>query len=365
MIDLGPLSRTFSFAFITLGLGACSFFAGSADAPHAAFFPVPVAQLTGWAVDDQSIALETFAKSCPRLLKFKPGAQPGPVVDWRPVCEWAVRLARSGTTPQNAQKFFTSAFTPFAVTNGGNDQGLFTGYFEPALRGSLTRTEKFRYPLYAKPKVKGALPTREEIRRGALVGKNLELLWVDDPVDAFFLHIQGSGRVVLPDGKAIRVGFAGRNGHPYFAIGRALVDRGVIPVEQVSLQSIRKWLSENPGEADAVMDLNRAYIFFRKITAGGPVGAMGIPLTPERSLAVDRGLLPLGAPIWLETTDPLNPTRPIRRLMVTQDTGSAIKGAVRGDIFWGAGALAKERAGRMKQQGRYFILLPKGAGPGS
>ncbi|MDA0240349.1 MAG: MltA domain-containing protein [Proteobacteria bacterium] len=350
---------------LALGLSGCSLFSDVTDVPRPDFTPVSFTDLTGWAGDDQSQALGTFAKSCPRLLRLKAEARPGPAVDWADVCQKAGQLVRVGADRDAAQHFFATEFVAHAITDRGVDQGLFTGYFEPDLRGSLTRTEKYRYPLHRMPQDSSDLPTRSEIRRGALDGKKLELLWVDDPVDAFFLSIQGSGRVVLPDGTAIRVGFAGRNGHPYFAIGRALVDRGAIPAEKVSLQSIRKWLAENPDQTDAVMDLNKAYIFFRRIRTGGPVGALGVGLTPERSLAIDRGVIPLGAPIWLETTDPLNPTRPIRRLMVTQDTGSAIKGSVRGDVFWGAGALARERAGRMKQQGRYFILLPRNVPPGS
>jgi membrane-bound lytic murein transglycosylase A len=204
-------------------------------------------------------------------------------------------------------------------------------------------------------------PTRSEIDAGALAGKGSELLWVDDAVDAFFLHVQGSGRVVMENGQLVRLGFAGRNGHPYVAIGRELISRGAIPRERMSMQAIRAWLKANPGEASEVMALNPSFIFFRIIDGEGPIGAEGVPLTPGRSLAVDPAFVPLGLPIWLDTTDPLKPEQPLRRLVVAQDTGSAIKGPVRGDLFWGFGETAAAKAGSMNQRGRYFLLLPRKA----
>jgi membrane-bound lytic murein transglycosylase A len=207
-------------------------------------------------------------------------------------------------------------------------------------------------------------PTRSEIDAGALAGKGYELLWVDDAVDAFFLHVQGSGRVVMEDGKVVRLGFAGRNGHSYVAIGRELIEQGAIPRERMSMQAIRAWLAAHPDQAGPVMASNPSFIFFRIIDGEGPIGAEGVPLTPGRSLAVDPEFVPLGLPIWLDTTDPLDPRQPLRRLVVAQDTGAAIKGPVRGDLFWGFGENAAARAGAMKQQGRYFLLLPKKA-PGA
>ncbi|HEX6977888.1 MAG TPA: MltA domain-containing protein, partial [Alphaproteobacteria bacterium] len=204
----------------------------------------------------------------------------------------------------------------------------------------------------------------QEIDEGALEGRNLELVWVADPIDAFFLHIQGSGRVRLADGSTIRVGYAAQNGHPYLAIGRPLIDRGAIPKDKVSMQSIRAWLAANPDEAERIMWLNASYVFFRELEGEGPLGAQGVPLTPGRSLAVDRRHIPLGAPIWLDTTLPTEGTPPFRRLMVAQDTGGAIRGPLRGDVFWGHGSDAAERAGRMRSTGRMWILLPRAdAGP--
>ena len=192
-----------------------------------------------------------------------------------------------------------------------------------------------------------------------LSGKGLELVWVDDPVDAFFLQIQGSGLIRLPSGKILRVGYAGKNGQPYFAIGRDLVARGALTTENVSLQTIRAWLAANPAEAQAVMNKNQSYVFFRAITGAGPIGAQGVPLTAGHSLAVDRRYIPLGAPLWLDTADPLVPGAPLRRLVIAQDTGGAIKGVVRGDFFWGSGDRARNGAGKMKEPGRFYILLPR------
>ena len=285
-------------------------------------------------------------------------------------------------------------FRPLAVSDGEKGIGLFTGYFEPHLRGSWSKTAKYKFPLYRRPpelinvdlgrfrpalrgrgisgSVRGKrlvpFADRKAIRRGALAGRGLEFLWVDNEVDVFFLHVQGSGRVVMTDGSVVRVGFAGRNGLPYKSIGREMIKMGVLQRDKVSMQSIRQWLSANPLRAKDVMDRNKSYIFFSRIKGPGPVGAQGVALTPGRSLAVDRRYFPLGLPFWLDTSDPLDGRKPLRRLMIAQDTGGAITGPVRGDLFWGYGAEARERAGKMKSSGRYFILLPKfiaGAAPGS
>ncbi|MGY8996612.1 MAG: murein transglycosylase A, partial [Alphaproteobacteria bacterium] len=200
------------------------------------------------------------------------------------------------------------------------------------------------------------LPDRAEIDDGALADQGLELLWVDDPIAAFFLHIQGSGRVVLPDGSEVRVGYAGQNGHVYYAIGRELVALEELTREEVSLQSIRAWLHENPDRTFDIMATNPSYIFFDQVDGEGPIGAQGVPLTPGRSLAVDRAFYALGVPVWLATKLPDD--QPWRRLMVTQDTGGAIKGPVRGDIFFGGGDWAEWNAGHMKGQGAIWVLLP-------
>ena len=202
--------------------------------------------------------------------------------------------------------------------------------------------------------------SRAEIEQGQLTSRNFDpIVWVDDPIDAFFLHIQGSGQVVLRDGEIMRVGYAGQNGHPYYAIGRELIRRGALTREAVSLQSIESWLRANPHEMTDVLHLNASYVFFRELPENGPLGAQNVVLTPGRSLAVDHTKLPYGAPVWLEAEPPVNPHPPLARLMIAQDTGGAIRGAVRGDVFWGAGEKARHLAGKMASQGAYWILLPR------
>jgi membrane-bound lytic murein transglycosylase A len=287
------------------------------------------------------------------------------------------------------------------VTDRGVErEGLFTGYYEPELRGSRRRHGPYQTPLYREPgdliqvdlgafredlegrRIAGRIVggrlepyhDRRSIDRGALAGRDLELVWVDDPVDAFFLQVQGSGRIVLEDGTVLRVGYDAQNGHPYTAIGRELVERGEMPLEEVSLQSIRRWLEAHPEEAPDLMATNASYVFFRMLGGAGPLGSLGVPLTPGRSVAVDPRFLPLGAPVWLAgsmpalpdevasgpSTEPTEPigSLPLRRLLVAQDTGGAIRGPVRGDVFWGAGERAEAVAGRMKHPGRLWLLLP-------
>ena len=203
--------------------------------------------------------------------------------------------------------------------------------------------------------------SRAEILSGALKGRELEILWAADPVDLFFLHIQGSGRVRLPDGSHVRVGYAGRNGRRYTSIGRELVAMGEMALKDVTAPAIRDWLRAHPAAGTALMNKNESYVFLRVVEGEGPIGAQGVPLSPGRSLAVDRAFMPMGMPVWLDTTDPLRENTPMRFLVVAQDTGSAIKGPVRGDVFWGFGEEAARRAGLMKQKGQYYLLLPKSA----
>jgi membrane-bound lytic murein transglycosylase A len=282
------------------------------------------------------------------------------------------------------------------VTDRDRPDGLFTGYYEPLLRGSRRYGGAYTVPLYRAPddlvlidlglfkpdlagrEIAGRIDGRQfvpyfgraEIDAGALEGRGLELVWVDDAIDTFFLQIQGSGQVELDDGARIRVGYDGQNGHQYRAIGRDLVAQGALTLEEVSLQSIRDWLIAHPAEAREIMARNASYVFFRERpeldAADGPIGAQGVPLTAGRSLAVDRRYIPLGTPIWLESTAPWPEGEgPLRRLVIAQDTGGAIKGPVRGDVFWGTGPRAEAIAGHMKSQGRYVVLLPKAAAPTS
>lgn len=352
------------------------------------FTPVSYGELADWQTSTPGDALIAFRRSCARLAAMSPDVAIGHrslqvrARDWQYVCGVAGTVDASDHVA--ARRFFEAHLTPHQVDGPNGPEGLFTGYFEAELRGAREPSRRYRVPLYKRPddlvsvdlgvfrhewngqRIVGRVrdrrlipyPTRAEIDDGVLAGRGLELLWVDDPIDAFFLQIQGSGRILLDDGKTIRIGFDGRNGHPYTAIGPELIRRGVISPEDMSMQAIRKWLVANPAEAPKVMAQNASYIFFRSIEGPGPLGAQGVVLTPGHSLAVDRTVIPLGAPLWLETTDPLYPGRPLRRLVVAQDTGSAITGAVRGDLFWGAGEAAEAAAGSMKQLGRYFLLLP-------
>lgn len=345
------------------------------------------ADLPGWAEDDVSAALPALERSCGRLAgqpddrPLGPDALAGTVADWRAPC--AALAAAPSDDDDGLRAVLERHFRPFAVSNAGHHEGLFTGYYEAELEAAPAPTAPGATPLYRVPddlvtvdlalfradlkgeKLVGRVEdgrlvpylTRKEIEEGALEGRGLELAWAADPVDAFFLHVQGSGRVVFPDGRVQRVGFAGSNGHRFYAIGRALIDEGIVSRAESSMQKIRDWLRANPERAREIMQRNARYIFFRPIDGEGPIGAQGVPLTPGRSLAVDSSLLPLGVPLWLDTTWPAS-DRPLRRLMVAQDVGSAIKGAVRGDFFWGSGEAALEQAGRMKQQGRYYLFLP-------
>jgi membrane-bound lytic murein transglycosylase A len=329
--------------------------------------------LPGWAADDHAAALAAFLSSCPRFeaASALPIAD-GAAGDGGAACEAARRVPPGD--PAAARDVFERHFTPYAVSAQGNRDGLFTGYFEPQLFGADRPDARFRVPLYRPPAdlataLAAGQPhySRSDVDAGALAGRNLELIWVDDPLDAFFLHIQGSGRVVMTDGRIVRVGFAAKNGHPYVAIGRELIARGAIAREDVSMPTIWAWLEANPAEAKGIMALNPSYVYFRTLdgdgsgAGDGPLGAIGVALTPGRSLAVDPAHVPYGTPVWLDTVDPLAPGRPLRHLLIAQDTGTAIKGAVRGDVFWGHGPEAAARAGVMKSPGRWYLLLPNAA----
>lgn len=346
--------------------------------------PVSFADLPGWTEDRHAEALPALRRSCARPPRYPTRVENakerfGRPEDWRAVCEEAARIEDGA-----ARAFFERRFRPFQVIGADGDSGLITGYYEPELSGARRRSDAHPVPLHTRPKdlvtvrladfggdfgderlagrVEGGrlkpYYDRAQIVDGALDGEGIEIVWVADPIAAFFLQIQGSGRVRLPDGEILRLGYAAANGRPYTAIGRVLVAEGALAREEVSLQSIRAWLRENPGEQRRIMDRNRSYVFFREIAGEGPIGTQGVPLTPGRSLAVDPRLMPLGVPLWIDTADPLDTARPLRRLVVAQDTGGAIRGAVRGDLFWGAGLDAEERAGRMRSPGRYHVLLP-------
>jgi membrane-bound lytic murein transglycosylase A len=303
--------------------------------------------LPGWEADDHGAALDAFRATCDLM----DGPDYGP--DWRAPCA----LAR-GVRPEGARGFFEAYFRPVLVEDG--EPPLVTGYYEPEVAGSLRQDARFRVPLLRLPPdaPDGPWHTATEIERGALGGRGLELAWIEDPVDLFFLQVQGSGRVRLPGGALLRVGFAGSNGHPYTSVGGALVARGALREHELSARAIRGWVRDNPGRGRALLRLNASYVFFRDVSdvppEAGPLGAMGRSVTPMRSVAVDPVHVPLGAPVWVETTG----EKPLARLMVAQDVGSAIKGAQRADVFTGTGEAAGEAAGAMRDGGRLAVLLP-------
>jgi membrane-bound lytic murein transglycosylase A len=294
----------------------------------------------------------------------------GTVADWRPAC---AAIPDADADDAAARAYFERWFVPVPVVGPDGETGLFTGYYEPLLHGSRRRHGRFRVPLYERPTdlVSGAHGTgrlvrgrwrpywtRAQIASGALRRTGRVIAWVDDAVDAFFLEIQGSGRVDLDDHSTVQLNYAASNGHPYVALGRVLIDRGALERSAVSLQSIRAWLVAHPREAQSVMNRNPSYVFFRETHDAGSHGAEGVVLTPGRSMAVDPRFVPLGTPLFVDA-ESLTGVGPIRRVVIAQDTGGAIRGAVRGDLFWGPGPDAYDRAGRMRQRGRYWMLVPR------
>jgi membrane-bound lytic murein transglycosylase A len=375
-------------AFVTAVLGACEREPAVEGPARLALTPVTFDEIPGWREDRLSEALPALARSCARLdgqpatRAVGPDGLAGRVGDWRPVC-----AALSGVAAGDdgaARAALINLFVPFRASNNDRETGVLTGYYEAELKGALFPGGAYRAPIYGKPadlvsadlgrfradlkgrRIVGRVEdgrlvpyhTRGQIDDGALGVGGLELLWADDPVDVFFLHVQGSGRVRLPDGTERRIGFAASNGRDFYAIGRALIEDGAVPRGQASMQGIRAWLRAHPKKAEEIMRRNARFIFFRWIEGDGPIGAQGVALTPGRSLAVDPAFLPLGVPLFLDTTWPAT-TKPLRRLVVAQDVGGAIKGPLRGDFYWGSGEAALAQAGRMKQKLRLYLLLPK------
>lgn len=325
-------------------------------------------QLKGWE-ESQEIApsLVALERSCGvwRRLKTLPKVAelyPVSLADWQELCLY---LPENSTSNEEARQWFETFFVPYRIKNNEKETGVFTGYYEATLYGSRTQNPTYFYPLYRMPPLsflEDKTLDRAAIEEGALQNKGLEILYVDDPIEAFFLHIQGSGRVILPDGKEVCIGYAGQNGHPFVPIGREMVERGMLVKEAVSAPAIKEWLRSHPEQSWQIMALNPSYIFFQEIPCKGAIGAQGVVLTPEASLAVDKRFIPYGLPLWLETTLPLSPVsaqQEWRKLMISQDTGGAIRGPVRGDIFFGRGERAELLAGYMKANGTYFALLPK------
>ncbi len=352
--------------------------------------------LKGWRYDNHAEAFSAYMKSCARLVGSgnKNHLRPNKNQAKARYIAACRRAAKLGETPGSiqARKFFEKNFTPYRIRWRGSKNGLFTGYYEPEYEGALEPSKKYPVPVLQAPdnlvalagktkkpknfpggltsalqhgsKLK-PLPSRAGIENGELASIAKPLVWLADPVDAFFLHIQGSGRILLPGGGVMRLGFAGRNGHPYSSIGKVLLKRGILKPNEMSMQSVQKWLRDNKQQARPILQSNKSYIFFREVMldAGlGPIGGEGIPLTAGRSMAIDRRFHAYGLPIWVDTAIPDEGARnytKFRRLMMAQDTGAAIKGAIRGDIFFGTGKAAGEVAGRVKEPGRMYLLLPK------
>lgn len=386
-----PLNTPLPLLFMVLTLSlltSCTTLEGPKPAPTLKLDPVSFSDLDGWNEDSQNQTLTAFAKSCARILKAAPDKTFGlgtTMADWQAPCRNMPDAATA--SPESARHFFETWFTPYKASDNGNENGLFTGYYEASLNGSLTQTGPYQTPLRARPddlvmvnladfrpELKGQriagrvkdgylkpYEDRAAIENGKLPApSDTPLYWIDNPVDVFFLQVQGSGVITLPDGTTQRVGYDGQNGYPYTAIGKELIARGELTKDTVSMQSIRAWLASHPSEAAAVMQKNQSYVFFKKLDTTGPVGGEGIVLTPERSMAVDRTIWPYGVPLFIAAKSP-DTDQDLQQLMVAQDTGGAIIGVVRGDFFWGYGEQAAHRAGLMKSSGVLWALLPKSA----
>lgn len=360
--------------------------AETAPLPEFRADPIAFADLSGWRDDDHAAALAAFRRGAAVLARHPPkrrafGTDAAALAD-------LIKRAAAIQEPSAAiaRRFFEDAFTPVVVTSPGG-RAFFTGYYEPEVAGSLHRDADFTVPLYrtpddlvefdpadppagVDPSFRFARrtdtgfaehPDRGAIMAGLLQGRGLELVWLADPVDAFFIQVQGAARIRLPDGGIKRITYAAKTGHPYTAIGKVLIDMGALAHGKVTMATIRAWLAAHPDQRDAVLARNRSYVFFREAEVAdpalGPVAAAKVPLTPGRSLAVDRLIHSFHAPVWVETALPAGDA--FRRLMVAQDTGSAIVGPARGDIFFGSGNTAGDLAGAMQAAGRFVVLTPK------
>jgi len=341
------------------------------------------AKLPGWQQDNLIPALQAFRHSCVSIqsqnaqVPFHKNLNSGKMRDWQRICEAAMRSKQ--LTPAAAREFFEKEFQPYSLSDTEGSAGLFTGYYLPLLHGSLQYSQRYHVPIYALPadlvKMKAGIfqidhvtkklrpyPDRRAINNGAILRHTKVLLWADDLTDVFFAQVQGSALVQLTNGHRIAIGYAGGNGHPYTSIGKVLVQANAIDQKNISMQTIRQWLTQHPGDAINLLNHNASFVFFKILPDHNPLGTQRVPLTPERSLAVDTHYLPLGVPVWLSTSIPQPGTQhvqPLQRLLIAQDTGGAIQGVVRGDIYWGAGKKAEFIAGHMQQPGKYWVLLPR------
>lgn len=317
--------------------------------------------LPGWQKDEQNKAVISFVNSCQGLSKMPANKKVGGAIDnmvaadFKDVCKIAPVIKDMGDA--QARNFFENWFVPFEVSSkSSGSQGLFTGYYIPEIKGSKTRSNRYQYPVYAKPKdLKSLNLTRAQIDSGALQYQGLELAWVEDPIDLFFMQVQGSGRILMEDGSIMKLNFAAKNNYPYSSIGKYIVDNKLIAGD-TSYFAIRNWLKQNPEQARKAMNVNQSYVFFKPSNSDDVFGSSGAKLMAERSMAVDNDIIPTGVPLWLNSK-----SSNYQKLLVAQDTGSAIKGAVRGDIFFGRGESAEILAASMNYKGKYYILLPTAA----
>ncbi len=377
----------FALAAITLGI-----FTWWLNAPKPMFRVVSFKHLPGWESADLKQSFTTFQTSCRAFIKQEPEQIVGTddielqAKDWHPACHAALKI---NPTEENLKIFFQKWFAPVEFYGDKPVTGLFTGYYMPSIKGSYTKSAEFNVPLYELPKdlvtldlglfiphlknrkIVGRLAgskvvpyyTREQINKGAVKDKAQVLLWIHSPIDRLFLEIQGSGVIELADGSRVFVGYDGQNGAPYTAIAGVLIKQGIMTRDTASMQAIKRYLEANPDQINPVINQNKSFVFFRKLNLDGALGSQGVALTPGYSLAIDRQWVPMGAPLWLNTTRPdsknPNVNKPMQRLMIAQDTGGAIKGKIRGDVYWGGGDKATSIAGHMKNPGHYWMLLPR------
>jgi membrane-bound lytic murein transglycosylase A len=348
-----------------MAFGALVILGGCAERERVQLAPTSYKNLPGWESDRHAEALPALKNTC-RVIQRKSDDTEmltradglGYAADWKPVCQ---KLETSNLKHHaDVRRFMETHMMPYQVLSSKGTKGTFTGYYIPVLKGSRTRHGRYQTPLYKLPTEGTAhrIP-RSEIVRGALKGKGLELIYVDDPVDAFQVQIEGTGKVHLDSGEVIRINYAGQNGYPFSSTEAAMIKQGVFKTKNVSTQMVHKWLREHPKQAERYMSINQSYVFFEEEPwAGDAIGAHSVPLIPHRSMAVDRSYITLGTPLWLAASHPVKGK--LQQLMVAQDVGGAIKGPIRGDYYWGVGEQAAHHAGIMNTKGELFVLLPKG-----
>jgi membrane-bound lytic murein transglycosylase A len=387
-------TATLAISFVAALAGTASAEPGSLRFPDASLQPADWSRLDGWTSDDHAAAYATFLASCRAILPQKPKPAARRFVDaMKTVCRRG--LATAPANAAEARAFFEANFLPIRIAKVDEEQGFLTGYYEPIVAGSRMPTPEYTVPMHRRPgdlimagkrKKAGAFSNkgkvyrrvgkksvlyydRAEIEDGALDGRRLEICWLKDPIDAFFIHIQGSARIQLEDGAMLRVNYDAHNGHRYLPVGRVLIDRGEVSKEEMSMDRIRQWMLANPDGGRELRRMNKSYVFFRVVKLSDqdePIGAQGVQLTPGRSIAIDRHLHLYGTLFWIEADLPIaseSPDTKFRRLMVGQDTGSAIIGPARADIYFGAGDEAGRIGGRIKQPGRFVMLVPREIDP--